>query len=128
MDWRLGDRPSLTDQAQFIDELVQRMDVLFKSLDASLHFTVEPMVETGAVFAPPESNAFMDLRGVGCPLNFVKAKLALEKIEVGQSLEILLDEGDPIENVPASFTQQGQEIISAEPVDDHHRVVIRRAK
>ena len=36
-------------------------------------------------------------------MNFVKAKLALEKIAVGEILEVLLDDGEPIQNVPSSF-------------------------
>ena len=31
----------------------------------------------------------IDLRGVSCPTNFVKAKLALEEIETGEILQIL---------------------------------------
>ena len=44
-------------------------------------------------------------------MNFVKAKLELEKVKVGQVLEVLVDAGEPVENVPASFAEQGQEIL-----------------
>jgi len=36
-------------------------------------------------------------------MNFVKAKLKLENIKVGEMLEVVLDDGQPIQNVPASF-------------------------
>ena len=65
---------------------------------------------------------------MGCPLNFVKAKLELEKIDVGEVLEVLLDEGEPVRNVPASFEGQGQEVIEVKQVDDHFRVRVRRVK
>jgi anaerobic sulfite reductase subunit C len=35
----------------------------------------------------------LDLLGVCCPMNFVRAKLAIEKIKPGERLEILLDDG-----------------------------------
>ena len=37
----------------------------------------------------------LDLHGVARPLNFVKTKLALEELEAGEHLEVILDEGMP---------------------------------
>ncbi len=53
----------------------------------------------------------LDLRGVPCPLNLVKAKLALEKVAIGDILEIEVDDGEPIQNLPVSLGRQGQEIL-----------------
>ncbi len=53
---------------------------------------------------------FKDLRGVKCPLNFVKAKLFLDRITSGEQLRIYLDDGAPIENVPRSVRREGHEI------------------
>ena len=36
----------------------------------------------------------IDLRGVSCPTNFVKAKLALEMVESGEKVQFLLDDGE----------------------------------
>ena len=69
-----------------------------------------------------------DLRGVGCPLNFVKAKLELEKIAVGEVLEVLLDAGEPVRNVPESFVQQGQNVLEVKESGDHFTVKVRREK
>lgn len=55
--------------------------------------------------------AKVDLRGVPCPLNLVKAKLAIEKVAVGDILEIEIDDGEPIQNLPVSLGRQGQEIL-----------------
>lgn len=52
----------------------------------------------------------LDLRGVACPLNWVRAKLALERLEPGERLELLLDPGEPIESVPASAREAGHEV------------------
>jgi tRNA 2-thiouridine synthesizing protein A len=68
------------------------------------------------------------LRGVACPLNFVKAKLELEKIEVGAVLDVLLDEGEPVRNVPVSFADQGQEVVEVKDIGGHFRVKVRRKK
>ncbi len=53
----------------------------------------------------------VDLRGVPCPLNLVKVKLAIEKVAVGDILEIEIDDGEPIRNLPVSLGRQGQEIL-----------------
>jgi TusA-related sulfurtransferase len=53
----------------------------------------------------------LDLRKTKCPLNFVKAKLALEKLVIGEVLEVLLlTTGDSALNVPNSFRQEGQAV------------------
>jgi tRNA 2-thiouridine synthesizing protein A len=68
----------------------------------------------------------LDLRGVICPYNFVKTKLKLETMEGGQVLSVLLDDGDPIRNVPHSVRNEGHTILSQERVDGAHRVIIRK--
>ena len=56
----------------------------------------------------------LDLRGISCPMNYVKAKLKLEEMEVGQVLELHLDDGDPIVNVPRSAKEDGNKILEVE--------------
>lgn len=68
----------------------------------------------------------LDLRGVICPYNFVKTKLKLETLEQGQVLSVLLDDGDPIRNVPRSVENEGHTVLSQERVDQAYRVLIRR--
>jgi TusA-related sulfurtransferase len=61
-------------------------------------------------FGKPAS-VLMDLRKTKCPLNFVKAKLALEKLAIGEVLEVLLlTTGDSALNVPRSFRQEGHKV------------------
>jgi TusA-related sulfurtransferase len=52
----------------------------------------------------------LDLTGVACPLNWVKAKLALEELDPGDELTLLLDSGEPIESVPRSAREDGHEV------------------
>lgn len=60
----------------------------------------------------------LDLRGILCPLNFVKTKLKLEEMAEGEVLEIILDDGDPMRNVPRSVKQEGHKIVNVEKLDD----------
>jgi TusA-related sulfurtransferase len=52
-------------------------------------------------------DAQLDLRGTPCPINFVRTKLYLEKMPPGGLLEVWLDAGEPIEQVPDSLTMAG---------------------
>lgn len=68
----------------------------------------------------------IDLLGVKCPFNYVKTKLKLETMQAGQSLEVLLDDGDPIKNVPRSVKNDGHKLLSEEKVDGHYKIVIEK--
>ncbi|MDH4360580.1 MAG: sulfurtransferase TusA family protein [Nitrospirota bacterium] len=68
----------------------------------------------------------LDLRGVICPYNFVKTKLKLETLEIGDQLSVLLDEGEPIRNVPQSITNEGHQILKQERIGQYYQVVIQK--
>lgn len=68
----------------------------------------------------------LDLRGVICPYNFVKTKLKLETMGQGQILAVLLDDGDPIKNVPRSVENEGHTVLAQDRVGAAFRVRIRR--
>ena len=73
-----------------------------------------------------ESDVKKDFRGVMCPMNFVKTKIALTPMKSGQLLEIHLDDGAPIENVPGSVKNEGHTVLSTEKVDNYWKVLIRK--
>jgi TusA-related sulfurtransferase len=52
----------------------------------------------------------LDLTGTPCPLNWVKAKLALESLEPGEEIVLLLDPGEPVESVPQSAREDGHDV------------------
>jgi len=56
----------------------------------------------------------------------VKTKLKLETMARGEVLAVLLDEGDPIRNVPRSVENEGHTVLAQERVDRSYRVLIRR--
>ena len=71
--------------------------------------------------APSETRE-LDLRGVPCPLNWVRTRLALESLEGGGELVVRLDRGEPLDSVPRSAREDGHEVEV-----DHERVrIVRR--
>jgi TusA-related sulfurtransferase len=56
----------------------------------------------------------LDLRGTPCPINFVRTKLQLQKMAAGALLEVWLDGGEPIEQVPDSLVMEGYVIENIE--------------
>ena len=65
----------------------------------------------------------IDLRGISCPTNFVKAKLALEDLENGEQAEIILDDGEPVKNVPRSLKAEGHKLLGLTQSADGHYVL-----
>ncbi len=113
-------------------ELGETMIQLYHNMDNRLRFTCEDeqicknetLPKVTAVIDKIHSK---DLRGVACPMNFVKTKVELAKIAVGVRLQILLDDGEPIDNVPRSVKTEGHQIVSQEQKDDHWVVVIEKS-
>ncbi len=68
----------------------------------------------------------LDLRGVCCPLNFVKAKLALEKIASNETIEFYLDDGEPIVNVTRSLKDEGHQVLLVTPMEGYFVVMVEK--
>ncbi len=60
----------------------------------------------------------LDITDVVCPITFVKVKMALEDLENGQILDVHLNEGEPIQNVPRSLKDEGHKVLSVQKNDD----------
>ena len=65
----------------------------------------------------------IDLRGVSCPTNFVKAKLALEDVDNGTTVRILLDDGEPVKNVPRSLKADGHKLVGLKQADEGYYIL-----
>ena len=57
------------------------------------------------------ANEFIDITDVTCPITFVKTKVALEDMEDGQILEVHLNDGEPMQNVPRSLKDEGHKVL-----------------
>lgn len=73
---------------------------------------------------PPD--AHLDLRGTPCPINFVRTKLRLEQMAPGALLEVWLDPGEPIEQVPDSLTITGYKVEQIEDCAGYFTLLVRR--
>ncbi|KPQ37809.1 MAG: putative redox protein, regulator of disulfide bond formation [Phormidium sp. OSCR] len=74
---------------------------------------------------PQSIDVELDLRGTPCPLNFVRTKLQLQRMQPGQVLEVLLDAGEPIEQVPDSLTMAGYEIETIQDCQGYFALQVR---
>ena len=127
---------------------------LYKGMDESLNFKAPSLAQggippreggmkntpaVGNTFSPSRGemshgdregvapSRFKDLRGVLCPMNFVRTKLELATLNSGDLLEIWLDDGKPIENVPGSVRLEGHEILSqTQHTDGYWQVIIKK--
>ena len=74
---------------------------------------------------------FLDITGDICPMTFVRTKLLLEQMVRGETVEIRLNSGEAVVNVPRSAAELGHVIVELKPEDDTipdgvQRLVIRR--
>ena len=73
-----------------------------------------------------EAQVELDLRGVICPYNFVKTKLKLDTMRAGEILAVIIDDGEPIRNVPQSVENEGHTIITQDQLGSSYRVLIQK--
>lgn len=121
-----------------INNLADAVITLYHGMDDSLQFKdvpLSPSTPSGTAVAgggkPAEDGRperFKDLRGVACPMNFVRVKLELAAMPSGGLLEIWLDDGQPIENVPRSAQGEGHAVVSQEKEPEGYWKVIIKKK
>lgn len=75
---------------------------------------------------------FLDITSLVCPMTFVRTKLAVERLTPGQILEVRLNPGEPLENVPRSLAEHGHAVLWVRPESEGdpggpHRLRVRRA-
>ncbi|MDR0744313.1 MAG: sulfurtransferase TusA family protein [Tannerella sp.] len=103
--------------------LADRVTDLYRNMDDSLQFKDGPPAKEDT---SKSSRKQKDLRGVSCPMNFVQTKIQLSTIQSGEELEIWLDDGPPINNVPASVRAEGHDIIEQTRNGEYWKVIIRK--
>ena len=94
----------------------------------NIFFNIEKMKSSNV---PPDY--YLDISDDVCPMTFVKARLSIEKMSVGQVLDIRLRGEEPLKNVPESLIELGHRIISLAPEsgeaagDGHYRLIVEKA-
>lgn len=76
------------------------------------------------------ADTVIDITADVCPMTFVRVKLALERLPSGAILDVRLNAGEPLRNVPRSARAEGHEILGLVPETEGssvHRLTIRRA-
>lgn len=69
----------------------------------------------------------LDITDEHCPMTFVKTKIALSKLGEGDILEVLLSEGEPLNNLPRNAVDQGFKVLSTEHMKGTtYKVVIEK--
>ncbi len=125
--------------------LADAVNALYESMDDALQFKTPVQAstkETKSATTASESKSgtttyskdlnipitrSKDLRGVLCPMNFVRTKLELASLQSGDVLEILLDDGKPIKNVPGSVRLEGHTVLlEKQQAEGHWQVIIKK--
>lgn len=60
----------------------------------------------------------INIKGLVCPYTFVKSKLAVEDMEVGETIEILLDYEEAARSIPKSMEDFGQKVLKVEKINE----------
>ncbi len=130
-----GNYEDLLSKENEVHALGDRIKFLYDHMNNAFEFKIPGQEEKPAAApqAPAAANAekssskvVKDFRGVACPMNFVKTKMELAKINSKELLEIWLDDGAPIDNVPGSVREEGHNIVEQKKVDDYWSVVIEK--
>lgn len=70
----------------------------------------------------------LDLRGEVCPYTFVRSKLVIEDMELGEVLQVILDHMPAVDNVPRSMENEGQEVLGVHQINETDWAVTVRKK
>ncbi|KJR43466.1 SirA family protein [Candidatus Magnetoovum chiemensis] len=68
----------------------------------------------------------IDIRGLVCPYTFVRSKLTIEAMNLGQVLEILLDYPEATNSIPKSMEDHGHKVLRVEKVNEKDWVILIR--
>lgn len=65
-----------------------------------------------------EYDEFVDITDKVCPLTYVKAKVTLDELDVDQILAVRMNDGEPVQNVPRSLKEDGQQVLKLKNNED----------
>jgi TusA-related sulfurtransferase len=59
----------------------------------------------------------LDLRGIKCPLNWAYAKVRLEQMARGETLELLIDDPRGVRDIPRAAEAEGYAVLETASTD-----------
>ena len=72
-------------------------------------------------------NRTLDLKGEVCPYTFIKSRLAIEDMQIGEVLRVIVDHKAAIENIPRSMKDEGHKTLKVKKINDTDwQVVIKK--
>ncbi|MEC4672781.1 MAG: sulfurtransferase TusA family protein [Nitrospirota bacterium] len=113
------------------EEMGQDLKLDVGEVSDSTSASPDALEETSQATEAVSDVEVLDLRGVMCPLNYVKTKLRLEMMDDGDRLEVWLDSGDPIKNVPMSLRNDGHKVLAEDPLEveaQHFKVLVEKVE
>jgi TusA-related sulfurtransferase len=93
-------------------------------MDNSLRFAKE--AASKAAPSAPATVAEKDFRGMTFPSSFIKVKLSLARMQSGDRLAALLDDGG-INNVAGAIAAEGHKVISQDKVEGHWSLLVEKS-
>ena len=123
-EWWLSEARQLLEECKAVQEKMKA--------DKSLRIRVggeDPKEKAVASSKPSNGGSVqsINLLGVKCPFNYVKTKIKLETMASGNILEVLLDAGEPSENVPRSIKNDGHKVVSLTEENGHYKLTVEKA-
>jgi tRNA 2-thiouridine synthesizing protein A len=69
----------------------------------------------------------LNLQGEVCPYTFVKSKLALEVMQPGQVLRVIVDNDESAANVPRSMQNEGHHLLGVTKLNETNwQIVVQK--
>ena len=79
-------------------------------------------------FEPPKIDKELNLKGKICPYTFIESMLALEEMNVGEVLRVIVDYPPAVCDVPQSLKNEGFEVLDVRPINDTDWAILVKNK
>lgn len=77
---------------------------------------------------PERPNRMLDCVGLYCPVPVIRTKEEMDKLAVGETLEVLADDSAAEEDLKAWAKRTGQQILEIEKTNEGLRFLIKKTK
>jgi tRNA 2-thiouridine synthesizing protein A len=78
--------------------------------------------------SPKPAHQILDCIGLYCPMPVIRTKQEMDKLAVGETLEVLADDSAAEEDLKAWAKRTGQKILAIEKTNEGLRFLIKKTK